>query len=669
LSNLPVKTELEATQHTVKFFEAILDAASDGIVITDASMNIIVSNRAFASMMGRPREEVCESNLLLWVRRFAGDAIDRWLKLESLVAANGTIPTSEFEFERDSGTTYLSVRASAVEPIADDEPGAMISIWRDVSDQRQSRLVFESGQKRLSAMFEEAPVGIALIDSYTGHIYEVNPRFAEIAGRSQEEMDNIDWMSITHPDDVQEDLDNMARLNAGEITRFDMRKRYLKPDGSVVWIHMTIAPVKRTGESSPRHLCMIEDITERVQVEKERADMERQMLQAQKLESLGVLAGGIAHDFNNILMSILGNADLAFQDLKPHSPSRSRIQNIETAARRAAGLSQQMLAYSGKGHFVVEPIDLNGFIEEMDHLLDVSISKSVVLKYNFADELPSILGDATQIRQILMNLIINASEATEGKSGVICITTGALDCDRKYLDTFAAASLIQHDQPLADGAYVFLEVADTGCGMDRETQDKIFDPFFTTKFTGRGLGMAAVLGIVRGHGGAIKVYSELGKGTTFKIFFPVNEVQASESLVQDTSPSDDWKGDGTLLLVDDEEPIRNLGEQMLERLGFNVITAADGREAVDLFREHSDEIVCVILDLTMPHMDGTAAFREMRGIRDDVKVIISSGYNEQDVKHQFLGKGLAGSLQKPYRMADLKKKLKEVTSEQDLSRD
>ena len=407
------------------------------------------------------------------------------------------------------------------------------------------------------------------------------------------------------------------------------------------------------------------EVTERKQAEEERLSLERQVQHAQKLESLGVLAGGIAHDFNNLLMAILGNADLALGELSPMSPARDNLQEIEKASRRAAGLAKQMLAYSGKGRFVVEPIELGELVKEMAHLLEVSISKKVVLKYNFAENLPPFDGDVTQIRQVVMNLITNASEAIGDKSGAIALSTGAMDCDRAYLDGVNEVLRAGLDEPLPEGVYTYVEVADTGCGMDAETIQKIFDPFFTTKFTGRGLGMSAVLGIVRGHQGAIKIYSEVGKGTTFKLLFPASEPPEEERELaqakQGTSEDVPVPGfSGTILLVDDEETVRVVSKQMLERMGFTVLTAPDGREALKVFREHAGEIVCVLLDLTMPHMDGDEAFREMRRLHPGVTVILCSGYNEQDATQRFPGKGLAGFIQKPYTLAALEEKLREV---------
>jgi CheY-like chemotaxis protein len=310
-----------------------------------------------------------------------------------------------------------------------------------------------------------------------------------------------------------------------------------------------------------------------------------------------------------------------------------------------------MLAYSGKGKFVVENLDLNNLLKDMLHMLEVSISKKAVLRFNLHDPLPAVEADATQLRQIIMNLVINASEAIGEKSGVIAITTGCMDCDRSYLKD------VWLDENLIDGLYVYLEIADTGCGMDKETLAKLFDPFFTTKFTGRGLGMAAVLGIVRGHKGAIKVYSEPKKGTTFKVLLPASTRPAE--IFNHDSHVDEWLGTGTVLLVDDEETVRGIGKEMLQELGFITITANDGREAVEVYKTIPD-ITYVILDLTMPHMDGEQCFRELRKINPDVKVIMSSGYNQQEVTQKFVGKGLAGFIQKPYKMSVLRQVIMEI---------
>ena len=521
----------------------------------------------------------------------------------------------------------------------------------EVAERKRTEEALRQSEDRFRKLFLEAPLGIALIDSLSGRICEVNPMFARIAGRTMEEMVRIDWLKITHPDDIQKDLDNMALMNSGETSGFQMEKRYLLPDGDPVWISMTIAPVDVKDKGEPRHLCMIEDITARKRAEKDKQLFDLQLLQTQKLESLGVLAGGIAHDFNNILMAIIGNADLALMKLPPESPVAENLHSIELASSRAADLAKQMLAYSGKGKFVVQAIDLNRLLEEMLHMLKVSISKKAVLCLNRSGSVPTVEADATQMRQVIMNLVINASEAIGDKSGVIAINTGSMECDREYLKNFWL------DEGIPEGTYVYLEISDTGCGMTTGTMAKIFDPFFTTKFTGRGLGMAAVLGIMRGHKGAIRVYSEIGRGTTFKLLIPAGRKRAEENGPDATG--DDWRGSGKVLLVDDEETIQATCGMMLRVLGFTPIIANDGREAVEIFRKEPD-IAFVILDLTMPHMDGEQCFRELRQLDPDAKVIMSSGYNEQEVTQRFLGKGLTSFIQKPYRLSQLTEVIKGI---------
>ncbi|MDK2973103.1 MAG: hypothetical protein PWP23_2858 [Candidatus Sumerlaeota bacterium] len=391
----------------------------------------------------------------------------------------------------------------------------------------------------------------------------------------------------------------------------------------------------------------------RIRVEEERRALEAQMLQAQKLESLGVLAGGIAHDFNNLLMSVLGYADLTLSELPANSPLCEYLAEIEKGARRGADLCKQMLAYSGKGRFLIETLDLRSIVDDITHLLQISISKKAVLRYRYAENLPPVQADATQLRQIVMNLVINASDALEDRSGVISISTGLMECDHAYLsETYL-------NDELPEGLYTYLEVADTGCGMDAETRARVFDPFFTTKFAGRGLGLAAVLGIVRSHKGAIKIYSEPGRGTTFKVLFPVVEGSGARRL-ETPYPVDTWRGTGTILVVDDEVSVRTVTKLYLEKVGFKVLAAEDGVPGVETYRAHRDEIVLVVLDLTMPRMSGEECFRELRRIDKDIPVLLSSGYSESEVLQHFSGKGLSGFIQKPFKRHELVEKVRKA---------
>jgi len=392
---------------------------------------------------------------------------------------------------------------------------------REIAERKRTEQALRESEQRFRRLFMKAPLGIALVDSLSGKVYEVNPMFARITGRSREDMEQLDWLRITHPDDLQEDLDNMALMNAGGSGGFQMEKRYLLPDGSHVWISMTIAPFDVNDEDRPRHLCMIEDITARKRAEREKQEFDLQLQQTQKLESLGVLAGGIAHDFNNILMVIMGNADLALMNLPPDSPVATWLHTIHSASDKAADLAKRMLAYAGRGTFQVQCVDLNRLMEEMIPMFSVSVSKKAVVSFHRAD-VPAVEADVAQLQQVVMNLVINASEAIGDSPGRITITTGCMECDREYL---GSCWLVEG---VPEGRYVFVEVADTGCGMDAETVGRMFDPFFTTKFLGRGLGMAAVLGIVRGHRGAIRVQSAVGEGTSLRVLLPASDRETEQ---------------------------------------------------------------------------------------------------------------------------------------------
>lgn len=400
-------------------------------------------------------------------------------------------------------------------------------------------------------------------------------------------------------------------------------------------------------------VAIYEDVSAQKKAEAERERMEIQFQHAQKLESLGILAGGIAHDFNNLLMTIMGNADLAMLDLPEESPALQNINGIVAASRRAADLCTQMLAYSGKGSFVVEPLNLSTIIKDMLPLLEISTSKNAELCLNLSDDLPSIKGDATQIRQVIMNMVTNANEAIGADQGSISITTGTRQYNKTCLNN------IYTDEYIADGNYVCLNFTDTGCGMDEETLKKLFDPFFTTKFTGRGLGLASVIGIVRGHQGTIQVDSKPGEGTTFALYFPT-VVDKAANVAPLVEHSDKWRTSGTILVIDDEEDVCVAPEDILTTFGFDVLSAHSGHEGIEVFRDNADKITVTLLDMTMPRMNGEQTFFEIQRIRKDACVIMISGYTEQDVTSRFALEGLAGFIQKPFTRIALEHKLREV---------
>jgi PAS domain S-box-containing protein len=534
---------------------------------------------------------------------------------------------------RDQNTIYCS---------AEGQIESIIGSAYDISEQKKLIHSLEESEERFRSIMALSPDIISII-SKNGNLMYNSPAALHIHGYTEEEMYDLNTFDLIHPEDQENVGIAFHNVLANPLQTIIVQFRYRNKDGSYTWMESSAS-----NQLSNPHINGVITISRSIEYrkksEEERLYLEKQLLHAQKLESLGVLAGGIAHDFNNILTAIIGNAELALMRLNPESPVLENLHRIEQAAARAADLARQMLAYSGKGKFVIEAIDLNRMVEEMGHMLEVSISKKAILRFNLARPLPSVDADATQIRQIIMNLVINASEAIGDRSGVIAITTGCVECDEAYLRD------IWLTDPLPQGLYVFMEIADNGCGMDKDTLGKLFDPFFTTKFTGRGLGMAAVLGIVRGHKGAIKVYSEPDKGSTFKILFPAG--QRPTEIFDGASQIANWRGSGLVLLVDDEETIRGISSEMLKELGFTVVTATDGRDAVAVFKS-TPGISFVILDLTMPHMDGEQCFRELRMLDPKVRMIMSSGFSEHEVTQKFTGKGLAGFIQKPYKLSTL----------------
>jgi two-component system cell cycle sensor histidine kinase/response regulator CckA len=644
-----LKSNTSLLDQLIRPDQLVIEACDHGLV--DCATPIIIKGKHIASL--------ATGQLLLAnpdIERFRRQARLYGYDEKEYLAALEEIPVVSEEQLRNV-TAFLGSLAVVVSEMGYanleiKEEAAQLE--REVAERIRVESALRVSEEKYRALVETTDTGYAIIDS-EGRVADANAEYVRLAGRSilAEVLGHkvTDW---TAEYDLARNAEAIRKCAAQGFIR-NLEIDYVDKKGrrTPVEINATVMP----AQADFRIVSLVRDITVRKQAEELRLKMETQMLQVQKLESLGVLAGGIAHDFNNLLTGILGNADLALTDIPPSSPVRENLAGINAAARQAADLCRQMLAYSGKGRFVIQTLDLRQLVRDLGHMLEVSISKKVALRYEFADPVPAIEADPSQIRQLVMNLIINASESIGEQGGVVTVSIGAMECDRAYL----ADMVVRDDLPA--GQYVYLEVADTGCGMDEATQARVFEPFFTTKFTGRGLGLAAGLGIVRGHKGGIKICSEKGRGTSFKVLFPAVSTSA-EQLPALADAGVMWKGAGTILLADDERSVRDIGKRILERLGFRVILAADGDEAFRLFSEteaaHKERIACVILDMTMPNKDGAEAFREIRALRSDVPVILSSGYNEQEVTQRFVGKQLTGFIQKPYQMKEMAAKLRDA---------
>ena len=418
------------------------------------------------------------------------------------------------------------------------------------------------------------------------------------------------------------------------------------------WSQETVELLRIVGE-------ILVNALNRNRAEKERRRLETQVRDAQKLESLGVLAGGIAHDFNNLLVGIVGNADLIEEDLPQDSVLRECLEDMRKAALSASELTHQMLNYAGKGQLHIGPVKLNDLVRNMTHLLDAAVSKSAVLRYELDPDMPPVKGDASQLRQVIVNLATNASEALGDHSGTIRIRTGTATLENSDLQNVVLGN------GLVPGRYAFLEVSDNGTGMDGKTRNRLFDPFFTTKFTGRGMGLASVLGIVRGHSGAIAVESTPDTGSRFRILLPPRKKEKEAPPVQEPSAPEQepWAGDGYVLVVDDTPAVRRVTGQLLNRLGLECIPACDGVEALRKLDATDEEIVAVLLDMTMPRLNGIQTLEEIRKRSPVLPVILMSGYTQEQVGRDLDTHAPVSFLEKPFSADELSAILRRMVAQ------
>ena len=513
-----------------------------------------------------------------------------------------------------------------------------MSLNRDVTPLVEAQQDLRESEERYR-LVSEMSRDLISESSTSGETIYISPAVFSVLGYTQAELPTMTPFALVHPDDV-------SRLKAlyeqsfltGETVHFPAY-RVRRKDGRYLWFESSGFRYE-SGSGNDRMLSVTHNVTDELEEAARRREIEEQMVSGQKLESLGVMAGGIAHDFNNLLTPILGEASLGLEDLPEESPVWRRLQKIRRAAERAAALTQQMLSYAGKGPLQLEHLDLSRLVDEMGRLFESAVSGKTLLAFDLAEDLPMVEADAAQLSQVVINLISNASESLPDGEGTIDVRTG-----RCQIDVVSAKAMFA--EQVVPGPHVFLEVVDSGCGMDPGTLSKIFDPFFTTKFTGRGLGLAAVAGIVRGHRGAVEIESDPGDGTVFRVLFPVAEGNGNpERLCEDVRAG--RRLEGTLLVIDDDAAVCELAVDILSRIGLDVVTTADGHEGVEIFAERSDEIRLVLLDRTMPTMSGLETYRRLCQIRPDVRVVLVSGYSEERAAAELADTGLAGFMQKPF---------------------
>jgi two-component system cell cycle sensor histidine kinase/response regulator CckA len=524
---------------------------------------------------------------------------------------------------------------------------------------RTAELAAQTGQLRLSEekyrlLVENQTDMVVKVDG-AGRFLFASPSFCTTFGLAEEDLTGRTFHSFAEKEDrpgTEESMKDLA--HPPHTSYFEHRAR--TKDG-LRWFAWGNRAVLDESAAVRAVVCVGRDITERRSIAEEKLVLERKLLHAQKLESLGVLAGGVAHDFNNLLAVVMANVEMAMEDTQANPEVVGLLQQATTATRRAAELTRQMLAYSGRGSFVVGPLSLDSLVRENARMFEAAVARTVSLKVESPGTLPAIMADRGQVQQVVMNLLTNASEALQGRPGEVRLRTGFSEFDATALQSSRTAH-----KP-APGRYVWVQVSDTGCGMEAVTLERLFDPFFTTKFTGRGLGMSVVLGIAQSHSGAVFVESTVGQGTTIQVLFPACEPdvvvpEASQRMGQAARGSDGSRG--LLLVVDDDPQMRQTCSTLLWRLGFKVMTAEDGGRGLDMAKEHGEALNLVLLDLTMPNMDGSQMLGALRAWRAQVPVILMSGFSRQDAVTRCRDQTPDGYLQKPFALDDMAREIERV---------
>jgi PAS domain S-box-containing protein len=519
------------------------------------------------------------------------------------------------------------------------KPVGATAVAHDITEIKRTEEALRESEEKYRLLVDNANDGIFIGQS--GVIKFPNPKTQEILGYSAEELEEIPYKNLIHPEDWHIYVERKERRSKGEEVPSTYSERVITRTGEVLWVQFNDVPI--TWEGQPANLNFVRDITPQKK-------LEAQLLQAQKMEAIGTLAGGIAHDFNNLLMGIQGNASLMLIDLDSGNTHYEKLKKIEHQVQSGAGLTKQLLGFARGGKYEVKPTDLNTLINKENQMFGRT-KKEITIHEKYEENLWTVEVDKVQIEQILLNLYVNAWQAMPG-GGDLFIETENTTLDEEYVQSF-------HLEP---GRFVKLSITDTGIGMDEATQQRIFEPFFTTKKIGRGtgLGLASVYGIIRNHGGIIDVYSKKGKGTTFNIYLPASE---KEIIEEKRLPEEFIKGSGTILLVDDEDRIIDVCSELLKTMGYDVLTAQSGKEAIEAYRTNKEDVDMVILDMIMPDMSGGETYDKLLGTNSKIKVLLSSGYSIDGQAAEILERGCDGFIQKPFNMKELSLKIKDILSE------
>ena len=631
----------EALRESEELFRSLVDNMLDAAVIIDWDGTVRFTNNAGAKLVGLG--SIQEAIGLNMSRFIHPDSMEQAIRDLDLVKNGKGRFLAEYKVET------LNKEIKWVEALGNKinfkDATADLIIIRDVTKRKEAETALRESEERFRELAELMPETIFEMN-LDGKLTFVNRNAYNYFGYTPADLKKgLSSFDVIVPEDRARAKQNAARMLSGEQTG-DNEYSALRKDGSTFPVMIHSAPTFKHGKPVGLRGFII-DNSDRKKAEEERRKLEVQFQQAQRFEALGTLAGGIAHDFNNLLMNIQGNTSLMLFEIDATHPHFDLLKNIEKQVKSGAQLTRQMLGYARKGKFNVKPIDLNQIVEESAETFGRT-RKEITIERQLEEDLFSIEADQGQIEQVLLNLYVNAADAMPGGGKLFLKTKNETHLNIKG-DQY-------NPKP---GNYVQLTISDTGCGMEKETLERIFDPFFTTKELGRGtgLGLASVYGIIKSHDGYIDAESEKGHGTTFTIFLP-----ATEKGIEDPAEAESKliKGSGTLLIVDDEELVLDVGANMLERLGYTVLKAHDGAEAVDIFKASKEQIKLVILDIIMPGMGGGAVYDKIKAINPEVKVLLSSGYSVDGMAIELLERGCDGFMQKPFTIEQLSGKIQQI---------
>jgi len=612
-----------------------------------------VSDR-WLERMGYTRDEVVGRNSLDFLTpESRSDLLQNWVPK---FLHTGALDDYPCEFLSQSGEVVPVLLSARIEWDDEGEFGHSRSVLVDVTDQRRAEKEARLGRALLSRLFDALP-DAALLTDPDRRIMKVNPSFVRTFGYTEQQVLGKKT-EVFYDNSSNYQARGSSHYNSdANIDVTPYRSRYKRRDGSLFDAETMGSALLNEDGKHLGNVGIIRDISERIAAQRREEQMKAQMVRTERLESLAVMAGGIAHDFNNLLSAILGNADVALYDLPKDHPATSPLRDIINASRTAADICARMLTYSGKQRAPAEPLSITPLTDELCQALRVRLGAKARLMTLHHHPEARVQGDAAQIRQVLMNLVLNASEALGDDGGQIIVQTRVQALRRAQLDDTELGA------DCTPGEYLQIEVRDTGHGMSQDVADRIFDPFFSTKFTGRGLGLASVLGVLRAHKGTIHLKSEKGVGTTFTVSIPLHDTTPHHVIPTPMSDPLPVRHRGTILVVDDVQTVRAVAERMLRRLGYSTRTVEHGRAAVDYVRKHPGVLQAVLLDLTMPEMDGETAFHLIREVEPELPIILMTGYTRSQVSESFSEMDMAGFLAKPFAFQQLRMVLREALAD------